>query len=63
MSALNTEVHFLTFCLNLSVFLVFDQDVVNAAATKLRRLGFGLYPVFLIADGLDQVRAKIYRKI
>ena len=52
-----TEVHFLTFWLALAVFLVFNRAVVDTATTKLRQLGFGLYPVFLIADGPDQARA------
>jgi exopolysaccharide biosynthesis polyprenyl glycosylphosphotransferase len=52
-----TEAYFLAFWGFATVLVPLNRFIVDVVTTRLRQLGFGLYPVFLIADGPKQNQA------
>ncbi|PSR19082.1 glucosyl transferase [filamentous cyanobacterium CCP3] len=49
-----TEIYFLVFGVLAAVLIPLNRFVVDIATNKLRQLGLGLYPVFVIADAPKQ---------
>ncbi|TVQ13506.1 MAG: hypothetical protein EA368_02190, partial [Leptolyngbya sp. DLM2.Bin27] len=52
-----SKAYFLAFWGFATVLVPLNRFIVDVVTTRLRQLGFGLYPAFLIADGPKQNQA------